>query len=120
MDEDTFREKGFKKVTPVIQAWGACRTEHPDYQTSWLRPAFCECKPYAGQFRWENIGNQIEHKIRDDDLERENIHGPWELSIEDMIKIFKLRYPLAPGELPPTIRSEYSDSNILHLKKPPQ
>jgi hypothetical protein len=120
MDEDTFREKVFSKVTPVILAWGACRTEHPDNRTSWLRPAFCECKPYAGWIKWEDIGNQIEHKIKDDDLEREKIHGPWGPSIEDMIKMFKLEFPLAPGELPPTIRSKYSDSNILPLKKPPK
>ncbi|CZR54137.1 uncharacterized protein PAC_04020 [Phialocephala subalpina] len=67
MDEDTFQTKVIDNVAEVIKAWQECTmyVEHPDYQTKWLRPGFCECKPFAGCFKWDQLGNQPEHKLRD-------------------------------------------------------
>jgi len=68
MDEDTFQTEVIDKVAPVIGAWEECLysvVDHPGSDTKWLRPGFCECKPFAGAFRWTDIGNQPEHKLKD-------------------------------------------------------
>ncbi len=63
MDRDTFQKEIIEKVSPVVNAWNQTRhrIEHPDYFTEWFRPPFCECKPYAGVFRWNKIGHTIQH-----------------------------------------------------------
>lgn len=67
MDDDTFSERVRQKVAPVVEAWEAAEfgIEHPNRFTTWKRPGFCECKPYAGQFDWIDIGKPIEHKVKD-------------------------------------------------------
>ncbi len=66
MDVDTFRREIFDKLRLVINSWtrSSRSVEHPNSRTLWLRPGFCECKPYDGDFRWRDIGNQLEHKVR--------------------------------------------------------
>ena len=67
INEDTFQIEVIDRVAPVIKAWEKCKfyVEHPNSQIRWLRPGFCKCKPFAGRFRWTEIGNQPEHKLRD-------------------------------------------------------
>jgi hypothetical protein len=66
MDEDTFQTEVIDNVASVFEAWEECSmyVEHPNSQSKWLRPGFCECKPFAGTFNWDKIGNQSEHKLR--------------------------------------------------------
>ena len=52
-------------VGAVIGVWGKCNVEHPGEKACWLRPAFSECETWAGNVRWRDCGNQLEHKIRD-------------------------------------------------------
>jgi hypothetical protein len=68
MDENAFQREVIDNVATVIGAWEPCRfrVKHPNSGTAWLRPGFCECKPFAGWFKWTEIGNQVEHKLRDD------------------------------------------------------
>ena len=66
MDEDTFQNEIILKVAPAIRAWDRCRlkVDHPVPGKTWLRPGFCECKPYGGSFHRGELGNQEEHKLR--------------------------------------------------------
>ena len=66
VDEVTFQQQVFFKVGAVIEAYDACKKEHPKGIT-WLRPGFCRCKPYAGRFGSISMGNPREHKIIDVD-----------------------------------------------------
>jgi len=67
MDTDTFQKEIIDRVAPVVGAWDACRyyVDHPSSKAGWLRPGFCKCKPFAGDFRWTEIGNQVEHHLKD-------------------------------------------------------
>jgi hypothetical protein len=68
IDEDTFQTEVIEKVAPVIRAWRECGYEsvdHPKEATTWLRPGFCQCKPFAGSFKGWHIGNQPEHKLKE-------------------------------------------------------
>jgi len=67
MDEDTFQTEVIDKVAPVIQAWRKCKfyLEHPNSRARWLRPGFCKCMPFAGYFKWTEIGNQPGHKLKE-------------------------------------------------------
>jgi hypothetical protein len=67
-DEDTFQTKVIDNVGSVIAAWQECAlyVEHPNKGSKWLRPGFCECKPFSGVFKWDEIGNQNEHILRDE------------------------------------------------------
>lgn len=66
MDEDTFQRDVIETVAPVIEAWREAQfdIEHTNQYAEWLRPGFCKCQPYAGHFKWEYIGNQLEHKLK--------------------------------------------------------
>lgn len=72
MDKATFRKEVLDNLNPVLRAWDWSRlaAKHPGYAASWLRPAFCKCKPFAGQFRSREIGNQPEHQFTDDDVRK--------------------------------------------------
>jgi len=75
MDEDTFQTVVIDNVAEVIQAWQRCirtKVEHPNKDSEWLRPAFCECKPFPGSFKWNEIGKQHEHILKDDIVEKES------------------------------------------------
>ena len=73
MDETAFRDQVLVKVAPVGQAWRKSHRQHPDYFTSWQRPGFCKCKPYAGDFRSYDLGNPPEHRLSED----EPAYEPW-------------------------------------------
>lgn len=70
MDEATFQTEVIENVEPVWSAWEWCilHAKHPDSNTMWVRSAFCKCKPFAGRFKWTEIGNQVEHQLTDDML----------------------------------------------------
>jgi hypothetical protein len=68
MDRATFKTEVIDKVAPVVRAWQMCQwtwVEHPNFHAMWLRPGFCECKPYSGAFKWDQLGNQLEHKFKE-------------------------------------------------------
>jgi len=67
MDEATFVEQVYKKVGAVRIAWSLARDEieHPGMDTEFLRPPFCQCKPYAGGFGVIDLGKRYEHKLKD-------------------------------------------------------
>ncbi|TVY41428.1 hypothetical protein LCER1_G009343 [Lachnellula cervina] len=69
MDAKSFEEQVIDKVNPVVRAWQACKVEHSDEATQWLRPPFCECQPYGGSFDWISLGNGTGHKISNIDEE---------------------------------------------------
>jgi hypothetical protein len=55
LDDNEFSEKVFEPVVDATAAWGSCDIEHTESHDIWLRPPFCECKPYAGiiqKSRW--------------------------------------------------------------------
>ncbi len=54
----------FLPVNKVINAWQRCNVGHPGINSRWLRPAFCKCEPWAGEVRWLDCGNLLEHQIR--------------------------------------------------------
>lgn len=68
MDEATFETEVVENILPVIRAWNGSRVDHPNSNAQWLRPGFCECKPYSGLFKWTELGNQPEHKLVEDPL----------------------------------------------------
>lgn len=54
----------YPRIQAVRRAWEACAIDHPNLQTGWLRPDFCECKPFAGSLNWIDIGRVPGHEIR--------------------------------------------------------
>lgn len=62
---EDLREQIFPGLKPVINAWKRCPVEHPDAEKAWIKPRFCECRPYAGWFKWVHIGHRLQHKILD-------------------------------------------------------
>jgi hypothetical protein len=68
MDKDTFQTEVLDIAVIATRAWKAVYfdVEHPGFQTKWIRPTFCECKPYAGCFNWSEVGNLIEHSLKMD------------------------------------------------------
>ncbi|CZR61756.1 uncharacterized protein PAC_11653 [Phialocephala subalpina] len=62
---ETLRRDVSVPVGDVISAWEKCNVEHPGQNARWLRPAFSKCEPWAGEIKWRDCGNQLEHKIRD-------------------------------------------------------
>ena len=68
MNSEDFQREVINKIAPALNAWNRCifYTEHKDSQTSWIRPGFCKCQPYYGEFRWNDIGNLPNHKLRPD------------------------------------------------------
>jgi len=74
MDKKTFRIEVIDKLAPVLRAWQKCRwknVEHPGENSKWLRPAFCECKPFTGAFKWDELGNQNKHILVDESSRQE-------------------------------------------------
>lgn len=70
MDENTFQTEVIDKVASVIKVWKQCmfHVDHPNAGDKWLRPGFCKCKPFSGRFKWTEIGNQPEHKLKDSEF----------------------------------------------------
>jgi hypothetical protein len=69
IDQNTFRKKVIDTVGPVLKAWQKCRSanvKHKGRLLQWIRPAFCECKPYSGKFSWDRMGNHAEHILVDE------------------------------------------------------
>lgn len=66
MDEDTFQTEVFNKVAPVVHAWKKISkyVEHDAEFEKWLRPGFCECKPYTGSFKREQVGDGVKHDLK--------------------------------------------------------
>jgi len=67
MDEATFCKEVTSKIAPVLEAWDSCvrgHIDHEDSQTCWMRPAFCECKPWYGIFKLTDIGHAPKHRLR--------------------------------------------------------
>jgi hypothetical protein len=52
-------------VGEVIGVFGKCNVDHPGEKACWLRPAFSACEAWAGNVRWRDCGNQLEHKLCD-------------------------------------------------------
>ena len=66
MDRSTFQDKIVTKVSPVMGTWEVSdmfMAEHKDFDTHYLRPGFCECKPYTGRFNLRSLGNGLGHKV---------------------------------------------------------
>lgn len=66
IDEETFQKQVVEPVGAVFHAWQLCPREHASRER-WLRPGFCQCKPYAGEFDSLSMGIVPEHRIRDPD-----------------------------------------------------
>lgn len=66
-DDRTFHKEVVDHVEPIVSAWRRAvrAVEHTQSRDTWHRPGFCECKPWAGEFKMELIGNQPEHKAPD-------------------------------------------------------
>jgi hypothetical protein len=63
LDDKEFREKVFVPVQRAESAWGSCDIEHTESHDIWLRPPFCECKPYAGNIHKARWDAELRHTI---------------------------------------------------------
>lgn len=65
VDREWFEKEIEPNVQRFINAWRGCEhyVKHPDYHAKWLRPAFCDCKPYSGAFTSSYIGGNTGHHL---------------------------------------------------------
>jgi hypothetical protein len=63
LDNDQFRAKVSVRVGAAIEAWGSCDIAHTESHDVWMRPPFCECKPYAGLISRRFWGAELRHTI---------------------------------------------------------
>ncbi|KAJ4286319.1 hypothetical protein N0V90_013353 [Kalmusia sp. IMI 367209] len=63
LDDEEFINKVFKAVTPVQNAYKACPITHSEANDYWLRPAFCECKPYGGDIARKDWDAELKHSV---------------------------------------------------------
>ena len=66
MGRVTFNNEILVKVQAVVRVWDYCKVDHPGWSSAWLRPGFCECKPFQGRFKFRDFGNQLEHVVREE------------------------------------------------------
>jgi hypothetical protein len=45
---------------PVVKAWEACKIDHIRNKDSWLRPAFSQSEPWAGDCWLGGMGGDIQ------------------------------------------------------------
>lgn len=58
-----FVEKTYRPVTKAADAYSSAPVEHTHSHDVWLRPRWCECKPYAGRCTGNDWGAELEHEI---------------------------------------------------------
>jgi hypothetical protein len=63
LDNDQFRAKVSVRVGAAIKAWVSCDIAHTESYDVWMRPPFCECKPYAGLVQRRFWGAELKHTI---------------------------------------------------------
>lgn len=61
--QNTFVEKAYRPAQKAADAYQFAPIEHTHSHDVWLRPRWCECKPYAGRCAGQDLGAELKHEI---------------------------------------------------------
>jgi hypothetical protein len=62
-NREVFRNKVSKRVTEVQEAYRHCPINHTEDHDLWLRPRWCECKPWGGRVHRADWDAEMDHSI---------------------------------------------------------
>jgi hypothetical protein len=77
LDHASMNKTVFTPLFKAVRIWGRCNINHPGQNDCWLRPAFSECEPAAGSVRWRDLGNEVKHKVCDEQWGAKDPHYPY-------------------------------------------
>ncbi|EXJ81933.1 hypothetical protein A1O1_08000 [Capronia coronata CBS 617.96] len=63
VEQEKFEELLKQRFFPAQYAWGHLFHEHLGEGTTWLKPRWCECHPYTGQFKGKYWGKPLSCQI---------------------------------------------------------
>jgi hypothetical protein len=58
-----FREKVAQPVYAVQSIYNQCSVTHTESHDIWMRPRWCECKPFGGRINRKDWDSELEHSI---------------------------------------------------------
>lgn len=98
-----FLDKAMAPVDSVADVYQTALIEHTRCHDVWLRPRWCECKPYGGFSNYADEDNEVEHII---DFGRQDRGSRCWLGRDDMKGRTYHQYYAAPVNVSPSLEKE--------------